>query len=258
MQNDLNILLDNLNTHLRINGLLPIALVDPKDCIGQEKNARYFEPEYFKQLVTNIAAAGNLESVPLVYPHETKKGQYRIISGHHRIEAAKEAGLKQILVFLDDLDPSDKDTIVSKQLAHNALTGKDDKAILSELFNSINNIELKLATGLHSEIEKIDYVSLNFKLGAHKEMVLMFLPSQIDDFDNRMEDIASLTMAKPSSAVRTACIDQYDKFADALRKIKKIENIKNNGMAVMTLIELAERQIELLRMEKEDNGSKKK
>ena len=57
---------NNFNSIAQSLGLLPIAVVNPKDCKGQDKNARYFKPEVFKQLVANIKKYGHLE-----YHHQT-------------------------------------------------------------------------------------------------------------------------------------------------------------------------------------------
>ncbi len=231
MQHDLA----NLNAALRESGMCEVAIVRPQDCVGQKKNARYFTPEKFAQLVQNIKRDGRLESVPLVYAIE--EGKYSIISGHHRIDAAKEAGLERILVFVTT--PESHDEIVSKQLSHNALVGKDDPMLLAELFNSIAEMDLRLASGLSDEVSKISYASLNFRVGEYKELVLMFLPEQLEDLDAKMTEIANSSMADKNSTVFLASLKDYEKFTATLRHLKKVENIKNNATAVQRMAELA-------------------
>jgi hypothetical protein len=126
-------LLARLNNQLKSYNVPELGLVKPEDCLGQDKNARYFTPEVFQQLVDNVKADGQLESVPLVYPHPDIEGKYLIISGHHRIDAAKQAKLEYVLVFV--IRPTSQDEIISKQLSHNALVGMDDKAVLAEIFS---------------------------------------------------------------------------------------------------------------------------
>lgn len=234
MQHDLSA----LNQALQQQGMCEIAIVRPEDCIGQKKNARYFTPEKFSQLVNNIKRDGRLESTPLVYRSDEHNEKYNIISGHHRIDAAKEAGLEQILVFVTT--PESRDEIVSKQLSHNALVGKDDAMILAELFDSIHDIDLRLASGLSDEVGKVSYASLNFRIGEYKELVLMFLPEQLDDLDAAMTRIAESTVADKDSTVYTASMADYEKFTATLRHLKKVENIKNNATAVQRMAELAE------------------
>lgn len=232
-------LIEKLNGIFRSMNLPELGLVHPKDCLPQEKNAHYFEPEKFQRLVDNIKADGKLSSIPLVYPEGEK---FRIISGHHRIDAAKQAKIDWILVFIDR--PKSKDEIISKQLSHNALVGKDDKAILAELFNEIKDIEQKLATGLDSEIEKISYTSLNFKLGTFKQFVLLFPPNDLERFEEVMAELKE-TFYPPSKAeVTIVDLAIFDKFAESLRAIKKTQNIKSNAVAFNKMVEIASEWIQ--------------
>jgi hypothetical protein len=228
------------NAILKEYGLGELAITRPEDCIAQKKNARYFTPEKFQQLVNNIKRDGHLESVPLVC-RTGVDGKYSIISGHHRIDAAKEAGLAQILVLVTT--PKNRDELVSKQLAHNALVGKDDAMILAELFTSIADMDLRLASGLNDEAAKLSYASLNFRIGEFKEMVLMFLPEQLEDFEAGLTRIAETSLADKHSTVHVASLAHYERFAATLRHLKKVENIKNNATAVLRMAELAELQL---------------
>jgi len=222
----------NFNSIAQSLGLLPIAIVNPKDCKGQDKNARYFKPEVFKQLVANIKKYGHLETVPLVYKENDK---YRIISGHHRIEAAVEAGLEWIVVFVDS--PESRDVIIAKQLAHNSLEGKDDPIILAELFNSIEDINLKLETGLENEIGNIDYSAINISMMDSKDIVLFFLPDDYELVEKKLDEITALSSMKPSSEVLLAPLAVYDKFIELLMKTKKCKNIKNNAIAFSCMLD---------------------
>jgi hypothetical protein len=217
--------------------------VKPSELVPQAKNARYFLPDKFKTLVNNVAKEGTLESVPLVVRSHKHKGKYEIISGHHRVDAAKEAGLQQLIVMVhrDDLT---EDEVISKQLSHNALAGLDDKTILAELFQSIRDIEQKIATGLNDEIASISYESLNFRVGTFKEFTVMFLPEDIGLYDEAMETVAKESLIKTNTEVRLAPMEGFEKFAKVLRRIKKSENIKSNGVALMRIVDLAMQQME--------------
>ena len=233
---------EQLNERLKENGLLPIAVVDPKDCIGAEVNARYFLPETFNQLVNNVKRTGNLESTPLVYVDpKLPKGKYRIVSGHHRIESAKEAGLSLIMVMI--MDPESEDEIKSTQLAHNSLVGTDDEQILAELFESIQDVSLRIASGLNDKINKINYSTINFRVGTFKEFSVVFLPEDVGIYDEAMEKIAEDMLSKSQAEIRLASMEYYDRFTKAIMKVKKVENIKSNGVALMRMIELAEQQM---------------
>ena len=231
--------INKINKELEKNNMLQVKVVNPKECIGQKVNARYFPAEKMHRLTTNVKNSGHLESVPLIYEEDNK---IHIISGHHRIEAAKEAGLKKILVMV--AKPEDKDDIISKQLAHNELVGVDDSTILAELFDSIKDISKRIASGLDDSVSNIQYTSLNFRIGNFKEFTVMFLPEDIDDYDNTMNEITEKMLTKSQSEIRLSSIKYYDNFAKTIRKIKKVENIKSNGVALMRLIEIANNVIE--------------
>tara|TARA_R110002020_G_scaffold240290_3_gene453050 strand:+ start:7793 stop:8530 length:738 start_codon:yes stop_codon:yes gene_type:complete len=231
--------IDEINEKLAEQNMLKIKLVNPKKCIGQKVNARYFPAETMHRLTSNVKNSGHLESVPLVYEED---GKDYIISGHHRVQAAKDAGLQNILVMV--AQPEDKDDIVSKQLAHNELTGIDDKTILSELFNSIKDISKKISTGLDDSISKIDYTSLNFRIGEFKEFTVLFMPEDEGYTDEVMDEIAESINIKSKAAVRLTNVKYWDRFAKAIRTIKKCENIKSNGTAFIRMVELAEQMME--------------
>lgn len=230
-----------LNEKLKVLGMYPLALVDPKKCKPQRKNARYMKPEVFRRLVENVKRSGTLESVPLVMLVDGTEDVYEIISGHHRIEAAQKAEVKLILVMVAPTLSLDEK--VSKQLAHNALEGQDDAVVLAELFSSIQDLQLRLSTGLQDQLEKLAYVGLSFKAGEFKQFTLLFLPEDAGIVDEALDGLVEGMIVKGDDAVRLTSIAHYDRFASAIRKLKMAENIKNNGVALLRLVELAEQQM---------------
>lgn len=241
---DIKSLLDGLNKELKKSGMLELDLVNPKDCLPQKINARYMTAETMHQLTDNIKNDGHLESTPLVYRDAKKPEKYRIISGHHRVDAAKAAGLESILVMI--AVPKNTDEIITKQLSHNALSGLDDKTILHELFNSIQEVEQKIRTGLMDEAGSINYTSLNFRIGTFKEFTVMFLPEDIGLYDEAVEDINKIIQesgVKPTTDVRLSSVQYYEEFKNSIIKLKKVENIKSNGVALMRMVELANEQM---------------
>ena len=228
-----------LNEKLAEHNMLKVKLVNPKKCIEQKVNARYFTAEKMHTLTNNVKESGHLESVPLIYEEDNKD---YIISGHHRVQAAKEAGLENILVMV--ANPQDKDDIVSKQLAHNELVGIDDETILAELFTSIEDVSKRIATGINDDICKIDYTSLNFRIGEFKEFTILFMPEDEGYTDEVMSQVAEKLSIKSSSAIRITSIKYWERFANVIRTIKKCENIKSNGTAFLRMVELAEQMME--------------
>jgi hypothetical protein len=63
--------------------------------------------EQFQALVENVKKDGNLSSLPLCY--REKDGKLRVLSGNHRVQAGRQAGVEQILVMVvgdeKDADP---------------------------------------------------------------------------------------------------------------------------------------------------------
>ena len=231
--------MEALNTNLRKLGMLEMALVSPQDCLPQRVNARYFTVDKMEQLTANVKATGALESVPLVFQYDklAEQGKYEIVSGHHRIEAAKAAGLEIILVMVHrDIT---KDQLTSKQLSHNALVGQDDKGILKQLFDSIQDIDQRMATGLQDEIDKVKYDSLNFKIGTFRTFIIAFAPNDIEDYDKAAKEFFDLNVIPGDAEIRIAASETYDKFIEAIMKVKKMENIKSNAVALHRIITIA-------------------
>lgn len=230
--------LDVLNRNLKSMGLLPIAIVNPNDCIPQSINARYFEPSKFDQLVDNVKRTNALESAPLVYQDDAlaKEGKYAIISGHHRIDAAKAAGLTSIMVMVHTDITIDE--LRSKQLSHNSLVGLDDKATLKQIYDSISDITAKMATGLSEEIQKIKVESVDFTAQPFKTLTVAFLPSDIVKFGEALDFFAKSSLM-PNVTTHIAAMDTHESFLNLLMKLKAKEDIKSNAIALQRLVELA-------------------
>lgn len=227
-------LLTSLNEQLVKNGLCEILLISPNECKPQKKNARFFKAEKFNQLVSNIRKDSRLESVPLCY--RAKNGEVYIISGHNRIDAAKAAGLENILVMLTDV--SDKNEIISKQLSHNSLVGQDDSQILAELYANIDDISNKLYSGIDSNVEQISYTSLNFKAGMFKQVAFSFFEDDKDQFDSNLNEIATLLNSSPDTVNYVCDAKTYDYFVKCLGMIKKDCKIKSGSVALMAMCEI--------------------
>ena len=225
--------LEVLNVELKKLGLPTLILIDPRKCIGQKVNARYMDQQVFKQLVQNLKDDGRLESTPLLYELD---GKYYTISGHHRIKAAIEANLELILCMCTTV--KDQEELLAKQLSHNAIVGEDDEIKLKEMFEEIKSIESKMYSGIQSEIEKIDYVSLNFRAGCFEEMLLVTFPEEIKAYDDLIEDIEK-SQVHSGTATRVVENKDFQKFLTLLSEIKKSENIKSNQIGFGFMVNLA-------------------
>ena len=192
----------------------------------QDKNARVMDNDKFDRLANNIKKDGRLESLPLCVLQNHEKGNtyFYIISGHHRIRAAKKAGILNIPCLVIEREMT-RDEIISKQLSHNSLSGHDDLNVLKDLYDEMQDIEFKIASGIKAEDLKINdvnvqiddvMVDLNFEL-----INILFLDSQTKKLEEIIEFIDK------DASIKIVDKKDFDRFAEQARKIAKRENIVN-------------------------------
>src|ERR1700677_2124987 len=88
-----------------------------------KKNARFMRNDMFRQLVSNIKRDKAMGSVPLLYagPDVNKP---EVLSGNHRVMAAKEAGLEGTLFYVITESKSQEER-TAITLSHNSIAGQD-------------------------------------------------------------------------------------------------------------------------------------
>ena len=214
-----------------MNDGICIAEVDVDDLIEQELNARIMDDAKFKQLVSNIKKRGELEQLP--YCATTDKG-IEIVSGHHRVRAAKLSGLKQIHVLLDKSGLS-RSAIAAKQIAHNSIEGTDDQKILKQISAIITDVDDMLETALNeeffnnvmAEVEKASVPKVDFEW---KTIQFMFLPHMIEDLERLKKAVnaADLTGFVP--------IEEFENMVNAISLASDVENVRNIGAVVHAMI----------------------
>ncbi len=200
----------------------------------QDVNARILPLAEYNQLSNNIQNRGQLESVPYCALID---GRFEIISGHHRIKAARGVGITRGVILVDESGLS-RSEIVAKQLAHNRLAGVDDEQTLRILYDSIDDPLLKLESGLSEDFadlsnydwDAIPAPRLNMKW---RTVTLTFLDHQLQDF----EDL--LGALPPSDLVGVADIEQFQPFVDAASKFGRLKSIRSIGLIVHELTRLA-------------------
>lgn len=242
-------MIDRVNETLCALRMNPLAVVDPRTLKAQEVNARYMEQREYHRLLANIRQEGALESVPFCV--RDAAGDFHIVSGHHRVKAAIEAGIERIVIMYKD--GLDADAITSKQIAHNSLSGKDDPILLKELYESIKEINWKVASGLSSDIAQIQPIPLTLPHLDTKQFTLLFIPQDIEAIDEAVEKVSVL----PKDVVRIAPVEYYNRWMEAMKRIKSVLNIKSTPVGFLVLVDLAlERleQIEETLKEREDAG----
>ena len=205
----------------------------------QDVNARILPSSEHNTLTNNIRNRGRLESVPYCALVE---GDIEIVSGHHRIRSAREAGLSEAPILVDESGLS-RSEIVAKQLAHNRLAGFDDPEVLRRLFESLEEPALILETGLASEMLNLPQVDLETGITPHLEMdwkvvTLTFLPHQLADFQMLIDSMP------PSNIVGVATKDSFQPFMDALLRYARFKEVRNMGTALALLARIANEEVD--------------
>ena len=203
----------------------------------QDLNARVMTKEMMEQLSRNLKKRDYMESLP--YCAQTKKG-IEIISGHHRVRAARMAGFKEIHILLDT-NKLRKSEIIARQIAHNSISGIDDKQMLKKLFEQIGDVDLKLEAFLDPvelSIEAVDTIPLtniNLGLDDFRNVVLLFLPSQLDSFDDVMNKLSG-----KEDKLFVGHMEQFERFKKAVSQTKSLDNIKSISFAISRMCDIVE------------------
>jgi hypothetical protein len=214
---------------------LQLLVVDPAALVPTRKNARYMPKEVFDQLMSNVKGDGGLQSVPLC--HKLEDGRIELLSGNHRVKAACEAGIKEIIIlcFPYELKTGKKRAV---QLSHNAIVGNDDMQLLVELWGEIDEISDRIYSGLDSktigEMAKVNFSGFGAEQVRTECVVLWFLPDEVQKMDALVAKMTELTGA---SVVYMAPLAKYETLFKAIMEKKQRDNIKNTAVAMSALID---------------------
>lgn len=224
----------------KLAGGYQIAVVPVDRLKLLEKNARYMPYEMFQKLVSNVKRDGGLSSVPLCW----KRGdEYVVLSGNHRIMAAREAGLEEVLVMYTDRDLTRQEQ-VAIQLSHNSLEGKDDRNILKSLWEEIDDMSLKFYAGLDDktldEMEKAAQKSFSEVNLTYKALSFLFLPEEMEEVDAIFEKAGDFK----GDDVRLAALAHFERLLAATSVVKAAHNIKNSAVALELVLRVFERHLE--------------
>lgn len=209
------------------------------DVREQDLNAHLMKPEMFRQLHENIKKRGGLESLPLC----ALTDKIEMISGHHRLRACKEAGLKEVIIMLD-VSNLTRSQIAAKQLAHNAINGFDDPSMLREIAKLITDVDDMIESFIGkdvfgeplTELEKLISPMLDFDW---KQIQFIFLPHQLND----MQALVNKTQGS-YDYIGVAYIEQYEKLMDMLQQYQNFKNVKNLGAAMHSMILSATKEMD--------------
>lgn len=171
-----------------------IQQFDPKALKLLTLNARFLPKEQYSRLVENVKKDGRLTSVPFACRNDD--GTYLILSGNHRVMAAIDAGLKDIDVMTTD-DSLSEAQRVAIQLSHNSIAGQDDPAVLTQLFEKLEEVDWKLYSGLDDKnlelLMKVVPIPIVETPLEYRTVGLVFLPSGLDEAKKSLEEAKTLS-----------------------------------------------------------------
>ncbi|MDO8281062.1 MAG: ParB N-terminal domain-containing protein [Thermodesulfovibrionia bacterium] len=234
-----------LNTALEeINAPYRVDFVDPAKIRTLEKNARYMSQAMFQNLVDNIKRDGGLTSLPLCVKEDDC---YKVLSGNHRVKASAAAGIEKVMILYID-KPTNHQEEVAIQLSHNAIAGQDDPVILKELWSEIEDIDLKIYSGLDTELlhdlEKMDFLSISESSPDFKQVAFAFLPEEVDQLKELMEDVSLLFSGSENFILSRR---HYEEVFNVLVDVKDQFSIVNNPTALVKIFELAREQMGMMK-----------
>ena len=207
----------------------------------QDKNARIMSLDKFDRLTANIKKDNRLESLPLCVKkiNQAENEEFLIISGHHRTRAARAAGIKEIIILVieDELTLSE---IKSKQLAHNALSGFDNVDVLKEIYDEIDDVNEKLASGV-TDIDlkipempsiKSDDIDVFFDFEI---LNILFLPKTAEKFDTVLD------LIDKEAKIYLADKADFERLRTQIQAISKRENVRNISAIMARMLEIVEK-----------------
>lgn len=206
----------------------------------QTLNAQMMKPEMFRQLTENIKKRGDLvESLPFCVLTD----KVEMVSGHHRLRAAKEAGLKEIYILLD-VSGLSRSSIAAKQLAHNAINGFSDPSMLKEIAKMITDVDDMIESFIGkdvigepmAELEKLLSPMIDFDW---KQIQFVFLPHQLNNLDAFVERVKGNFDFEGAGHVT-----QYEELMDCLQKYQIFKNTKNLGAVIDLMIQAANNEMD--------------
>ena len=198
----------------------------------QEKNARVMDPKTFDRLTSNIARGGRLEQLPFC---ALRDGEIEVVSGHHRIRAARAAEVMEVFVIVDTSGLS-RSEVVAKQLAHNAIAGTDDPSMLRELFAEIATVEDMIESHIDPTLLQVPepqpLTDVKAILDWHL-VSLLFLPASLEDFQLVLDRLSG-----DERLIGLCDVDVLPRFREAVHRVVKVHDIRAIGAVVAKMCDI--------------------
>lgn len=210
-----------------------------------EKNARFMEQTTFLQLVDNIKKDGQLSSVPFTILQE-KTGKYEVISGNHRVKAAKQAGITRLHIMYVEEHLITNDEKRAIQLSHNSITGQDDLEILRELVDEITSADYKeyahIDESVFEELGKYDYDIIQ-PTNEVVSITFTFFDTAKANYDKVLEELDTMTDDQIENLTLLPK-DNMHVFNEIVGKVQEKYRIKSYGLAIARMVEIVKSSLE--------------
>lgn len=213
-------------------------------------NARFMRHEQFARLVENVRRDGQLTSTPFAWREGKAKttASYLVLSGNHRIRAAIEAEIPGAFVMLCD-DPMPKDRRTALQIAHNAIAGEDDPATLAELYDSMEDVDWRVYSGVDDKtlqlLENVQPGSLSEASLEFQTITVTFLPDEQERAE-RAWDLAKQELIG-TDGVWLARLDDAVRTLDALDVAGRSYGVTNVATSLAVVLDVFETHVTDLR-----------
>lgn len=236
--------LEEVNQLLAADTSQPYSLgfYDPQKLKLLETNARFMANETFAALVNNIKRDKGLSSVPLIYAAENPEAP-TVLSGNHRVMAAREAKVPRILCLVI-LEKKTLDEQVAIQLSHNAIAGADDLVTLKKLYEQINALDMKAYSGLDEatiqQLASIKFEPISEPRLLFKTVTLLFLPNEVVELRGMLDHVDAVLKDEDAYALQ---VRDYAEFFTLLTDAKADLKIRNSATALLELMRAGSRKI---------------
>lgn len=138
-------------------------------------------------------------------------------------------------------DELTKEQRLAIQLSHNSIAGEDDPAVLLQLFNEIEDVDLKQYSGiddvqleqlLAAQPASIAEVNLEFR-----NVVFAFLPHEAEQLDAIFQQALAMASA---NKVMLADFPEFDRLVAALEKVESAVEVQNRATQMRLVLDVFE------------------
>jgi len=213
--------------------------VNIREIVESPMNAQVMKETHFKRLVNNIKKDGTLTSAVLLMKQDGNK--LMCISGHHRIKAAKIAGIKEVpAMVINEISESNR---IRLQLSHNDIHGEPNENLLMVLQQRLNIEDLQLVEVMEGIIKEQETFEIEKQEFYHTVITLL------EPNHKKLTEILETINDKQFDSLAMISPEDYEKLKEVLTIAFK-KGYKSPGQAFRKFLDMAEENMKNLTDEK--------